>query len=371
MVSPGDRVKFLNDTGGGIVKEFRDSKIAIVLIDDGFEVPVLISELIYAGDAKGRLSADQPRGRDEKPESGQQTVKLSDISGGGSVDDSILRGVIYENNKLVDSGARSPGRADRNILIGLLEGEAGKNLEAWLINDSRFSVFYTVLKKEESACLNLMTGHIEPDTKIRIGRFSREEVNRFPEIRVQALFYMKGLYHPVSPAQADLEIDPVSIWSEGALTTNDFFDEPALIIHLISDSRDRETQKIREQEVGRLSYKREDSHPPADSFRGKPGVKKDDPLVEEVDLHIEELVEDHKGLSGREVLDLQMARFTTALEGALRGKTKRVVFIHGIGNGKLKFEIRKALDNKYSRLQYQDASFQEYGYGATLVIIRK
>jgi len=94
-------------------------------------------------------------------------------------------------------------------------------------------------------------------------------------------------------------------------------------------------------------------------------------MLEEVDLHIEELIDDHSALSGREVLDIQMARFATALEGAIRGTTKRIVFIHGIGNGKLKYEIRKTLDKKYPKLIYQDASFKEYGYGATMVIVRR
>jgi dsDNA-specific endonuclease/ATPase MutS2 len=65
-----------------------------------------------------------------------------------------------------------------------------------------------------------------------------------------------------------------------------------------------------------------------------------------------------------------MSRFTIALDGAVRSKTKKIVFIHGIGNGKLKYEIRKTLDSKYSRLKYQDASFKEYGYGATMVILK-
>ncbi|MFP4019887.1 MAG: Smr/MutS family protein [Bacteroidales bacterium] len=48
-----------------------------------------------------------------------------------------------------------------------------------------------------------------------------------------------------------------------------------------------------------------------------------------------------------------------------------MVFIHGVGNGRLRYELRKSLDKDYPDLDYQDASFQEYGYGATLVFLRK
>ena len=69
-------------------------------------------------------------------------------------------------------------------------------------------------------------------------------------------------------------------------------------------------------------------------------------------------------------MDIQISRFTIALDGAIRGKTKKIVFIHGVGNGKLKYEIRKTLDSKYPKLRYQDASFKEYGYGATMVMLK-
>ena len=87
-------------------------------------------------------------------------------------------------------------------------------------------------------------------------------------------------------------------------------------------------------------------------------------------LHIQELADDFANLSNAEILDIQMSRFTTALDGGIIAGTRRIVFIHGIGNGRLKHEILKTLDRKYPKLRYQDASFKEYGYGATMVIIK-
>ncbi|MBN2261553.1 MAG: Smr/MutS family protein, partial [Prolixibacteraceae bacterium] len=56
---------------------------------------------------------------------------------------------------------------------------------------------------------------------------------------------------------------------------------------------------------------------------------------------------------------------------AIKNRVKRVVFIHGVGNGVLKQEIAKRLSSKYARFQFQDASFKEYGFGATMVILRR
>ena len=89
----------------------------------------------------------------------------------------------------------------------------------------------------------------------------------------------------------------------------------------------------------------------------------------EIDLHIETLIDDHRNMDNGQILEIQLSRFRTSLETALLHKGNRIVFIHGVGNGKLKFELRKILDTEYKKVRYQDASFKEYGYGATMVLI--
>lgn len=51
-------------------------------------------------------------------------------------------------------------------------------------------------------------------------------------------------------------------------------------------------------------------------------------------------------------------------------KGQKIIFIHGKGEGVLRQAIIHELNYKYKHFQYQDASFQEYGYGATQVTIR-
>ncbi|TVR73265.1 MAG: DUF2027 domain-containing protein [Marinilabiliales bacterium] len=403
MISEGDRVKFLNDTGGGVVISLDDPKMAIVLIDEGFEVPVPVSELIpVPGESSGKYSSQNTGpGTGSRSGKGIPARDAFDVDGDqydedeeDKVDEVIQAAQGYEADPAdpadqVSSDYGSPpgkkkaevttadaeefgpgaGSAERNILGGLVEAKHGSELELWLINDSSLMVFYTLLRKDDPSWLNIASGNLDPETKIRVCTFSREEVNSFITLKFQALFYMEGIYDPVSPSQADLRLDPVDIYSDGSFTINDFFEENARILPVISDQYDREVRKAREQEISRLiAGKVETDSKDKDSRKKKTAA---DPLVEEVDLHIGELLEDHSSLSGKETLDIQMARFTTALEGALRGKTRRIVFIHGIGQGKLKYEIRKTLDKKYPKLRYQDASFKEYGYGATMIIIRK
>jgi dsDNA-specific endonuclease/ATPase MutS2 len=56
---------------------------------------------------------------------------------------------------------------------------------------------------------------------------------------------------------------------------------------------------------------------------------------------------------------------------AIKNHAKRIVFIHGVGQGVLKQEVTNLLKRKFKKYYFQDASFKEYGYGATMVILRK
>ncbi len=92
---------------------------------------------------------------------------------------------------------------------------------------------------------------------------------------------------------------------------------------------------------------------------------KSNPL--EVDLHIHELVSSEKGMSNFEMLSIQLNTAKNKLDMAIKNRHQRIVFIHGVGEGKLKLELYK-LFKKYP-IEYYDASYQKYGYGATEVYI--
>ena len=45
-VKIGDKVRFINAKGGGIVRRFQSKNVVLVEEDDGFETPILISEVV-------------------------------------------------------------------------------------------------------------------------------------------------------------------------------------------------------------------------------------------------------------------------------------------------------------------------------------
>ena len=87
----------------------------------------------------------------------------------------------------------------------------------------------------------------------------------------------------------------------------------------------------------------------------------------EIDLHAAEVLETTAGMQPKDILDYQLDIFRKAMEEHKQERGRKLVFIHGKGNGVLRNAIVAALKREYKTCTFQDASFQEYGYGATLV----
>ena len=88
----------------------------------------------------------------------------------------------------------------------------------------------------------------------------------------------------------------------------------------------------------------------------------------EVDLHIHQLTKSSRGMSNHEMLNLQIDTAKRPLDFAIRKRIQKIVFIHGVGEGVLKEEL-KYLFGRYDTIKYYDADYQKYGLGATEVYI--
>ena len=89
----------------------------------------------------------------------------------------------------------------------------------------------------------------------------------------------------------------------------------------------------------------------------------------EVDLHFHELVEDMSGLKDRVFLDVQLNHFERMMRIASEQRIRKIIFIHGVGEGVLRNQIRTRLDLYYPDCSARDANPREYGSGATEITL--
>jgi len=338
----GDKVKFLNDKGEGVIAAFSDKKTALVLSDDGFEIPYLIKELLKI--------------EDETPVTKYSNDAEDDIDE-MSVNQASIDEKIEENDDPVE---------DEEVVFAVQLLPQSTKLISYLINSSSYHLYYTVSEIKEGENLIFSHGLLEPDTKVRLGRLFPANINENMNLRASMIFFGTSFYRHLSPVQKKINLDLQEILNGHLLKENDYFDEESAV-YTVYDFNKVEEVPFQNKVVNKEQLIRETETP----LTTTPIIEKPKKSgnLEEVDLHIEAITDDYKDLSNGEILDIQMSRFKTSLETAIIHKTKKIVFIHGLGNGRLKLRIRRAIEQEYPRLRYQDASFKEYGYGATLVII--
>ena len=89
------------------------------------------------------------------------------------------------------------------------------------------------------------------------------------------------------------------------------------------------------------------------------------PHITEIDLHSNEILSDTSRMTAGQILNYQLNHFISELDNAIARKEKKIIFIHGKGEGVLREEIRRILLSH--ELVFYDAPFRFYGGGATLV----
>ena len=329
----GDKVKFLNDTGGGVISKVIDPERVLVRIEDGFEVPVRLNELI--------------------PDISQKT-------------DVFLSEKVETESPPPKEKPATEQKNSGQVYLAFTHAANPRHLNMHLINDTNYHIYYIIGLRKLDQHLFKYSGSLENNTKIALGNFKISKTDEQTFFSVQYIGYKSGYYHPFVPVSQIIEIDTQQIADQQYESENDFFDKPAALFPVDMNSAQNSKFQDRSVDFAGKELMVEKIKPLATK---KLQENSKPPEIMEVDLHIHEIVEDESGLTDGEILDIQLRRFEMALETALHGNVRKIVFIHGVGQGKLKYEISKILNKKYPDLKYQDASFKEYGYGATMVLL--
>jgi hypothetical protein len=348
-IRPGDKVRFLNDVGGGLVTRV-EGKIVYVEDEIGFEVPMPANEIVVIerGEAATQPSSSSKEGQPvEQQSSPQEDPEMEE-------DD-----VAETDERHDDSNPR--------FYLAFLDGghQADKQMvDFHLVNDSNFYCLYLIVEMgEDGLARELYNGRIQPNTKESLDQLDASKLD--VSWHVQVVLYRKdkpfALFDPVNEV---MKIKAHKFFKDHAFKNNDFFYERAVLLPVIKNELERQMENLTKQETRKVLREKGEL-----TSSTPKTTKKSNPDIIEVDLHIHELLDDTRGLSNADMLKLQTDRFKEVMEENQKKKGQKIVFIHGLGNGTLKHEVRRLLNTRYKAHNFQDASFREYGYGATMVII--
>ena len=224
------------------------------------------------------------------------------------------------------------------------------------------------MSRTNNSWVSRYNGLIEPNTQVFLEEFAKDDLNALEQACVQFVAFKHNKpYTLKSSVSVEFRVDTVKFYKLHSFKENDYFDDDALVYYITKKDVPERDILISNEDIQRAIREKE---VPTRRPRIQKVVKKKEDDILEIDLHIHELIDTTAGMSNKEILDYQMDKFHEVMKEHINKRRKRIVFIHGKGDGVLKKEIYNAVRKNYKKVDCQDASFQEYGYGATMIFIR-
>jgi len=353
----GDKVKFLDENGGGVISKIISPKLVNVIIDDGFEIPVLAGELIRIEEEapfdspkhmfREDFHAEVEPQEYHAPEGGGNSLRLMNNPSLGTVEPGIYLAFIPEDQKW--------------LITGLLD--------VYLVNHTGYDILYSLfIEKKDGRFLGFDYGSAEPESMVLLESIEREKLEKWEKGVVQVLYHTDRDNRVLSPGTSGFKNKLPRFYQENHYHESAIIDGKSILVSLLPLAAQVSVMAndvpVKDVDVpGKVAAATEvkpehiiDKH-------------KTSPREAVVDLHVEELLEDHSGMDNSQILRTQVNYFTRCLENAMVNNLSKVTFIHGVGAGVLKTAIKEIL-KEYPNVEIRDASMAQFGYGALDVLIK-
>lgn len=381
MAKVGDTVRYLNSTGGGKIVKIVGNMAYVD--EDGFETPVLLKEIVVVMPAghqektgsSANLMFDQKAfdaGKETDLKESKQEIKKE------TIDEALpLEETTYGENLNV-SLAFEPQDIKRL---------SSTSFSAVLVNDSNYYLYFTFLTRsdDDKGWQTNYSGIVEPNLLVDLAVFSHDELPCLERIAFQCIAFKKdkpfALKTPISISQ---KIDLTKFYKLHCFRNGVYFNSPVLEFPLIKDDVPSKALKISKSELEDALMSAPKDKDVAKQLSSKFKVDKNNhnkkseqqtanpnkllPLIE-IDLHINQLLDSTAGMNNSDMLNYQLDIVRKTMNEHSRRKGQKIVFIHGKGEGVLRKAVLELLKKEYAKAELQDASFREYGFGATLVTI--
>lgn len=307
---------FVNDKLTGTVKRVIDKRQVLLLLDDGFEIPASTNELVV-------------------------TERIGGIGPPPAADDKTIIAEVADTSD--------------KLYFGAVAEDTGKGyvVKMYLVNTKSQLAIFSLLQTTGGFIKGIAHGSMEPSRAMKIATIPLIEVSEYRNMLLQVMYYPGSANFTdtvPAPQQYPFTLKPVALLKEQSLIP--VINQRGLLLNL-SD--------LHLTKGGNAA-----TVPKANLASAKPEA-----IPDIIDLHLEELTETPKKLVPQEALDLQIRVFNNFLDKAIARDMDSITFIHGVGQGRLKQEIRKVLGlNPYIQ-GFDDADHKKFGYGATIVFLKK
>lgn len=313
FMNVGDKVRLLHGKESGVVVAIKGAIVEIE-IEEGFTIPVSKSEVVVVSPEESK--------RFQKEESPKESSKTY--------------------------SAHSEVKATKGIYWAFVALNDQK-FTVYCINNTDWDLPFSISTEKQG----IVAGYLQSKTSVRVQEVSLAHLESWGTYIVQFLYFLRGNFEPKEPFIKKIKFR--------ANQFKNLQDVPILNKkgYLFQIDKEEETPKIDVADITAQMFEK--------STKATLVVEKPAP---EVDLHIEVLAPQHTFSTPDEILKYQLEKFEKALDSAIATGMNEIVFIHGVGNGTLKYEIQKKVSKHPMVDFYKDAQKSKFGYGATYVKLK-
>lgn len=357
MAKVGDRVRFLNSVGGGIIRRI-EGNIAYV-DDDGFETPTLLRECVVVA----------------SPEVTEKKVALTqdEIIPAVKPQTATGKSAPVPSPELVVE--ETPGGEKLNVVLAYEPNDIkhlnSSTFDTYLVNDSNYYLYFTYLSRPDNAdgWTTRYAGVVEPNIQVFLEEIAGSDLPSMDRIALQIIAFKSDREFKLkSPVAIETSLDTTKFFKLHCFRSNPYFDKEVIAIDIVTNDVPRQRMVLDSSQLEKgIKAKKAIDRPVKRPVKKQTQSRHGDRI--EVDLHINELVDTTAGMSPADILNLQIDEFRKVMDANLKNKGQKIVFIHGKGEGVLRAALMKELNHRYKGHDVQDASFREFGFGATQVTI--
>ncbi|MEM6269278.1 MAG: Smr/MutS family protein [Bacteroidota bacterium] len=313
----GQRVRFLHEQGEGIVQRILSNNRLEVLVDDFLELEMGTDEVVHIHAQEEIL-----RRPDEEDEPAAKVL--------------------------------IPQVSDRQPPSLVLARNADRDYELWLLNPGGSEMHFNVFLKTRNKYRGLNSAICAPRDKFFIAKISTQDFHNAQQIYVQVLPFPIGEFvKPVPPFVLQISIK-TQVFNRKAESVPELGLEGYEFI--LEETADPLLEAIDRASTQDSNFRI--------TRKGKGGGAS---APQVVDLHIEKLVDNPARLNSPTMLNIQLEHFERKLTDANLHHARSIVFIHGVGSGKLKREMKQRLAEYDFVSHFRAADPVLYGNGATVV----
>ncbi len=209
----GDKVLFLNEKGGGVVTRVVDEEIVHVSIDEGFEIPYAVGDLIKTGhDDHDGPAGVASHGTGTTPGDHRHSPLKMLAHQAGSIPKGLYLAMVPRNQDQVLASA----------------------MDFYLVNHTGYEVSFGLFVNRSGHYQGVASGAIGPSAKRHVGKVERAEIEEWNHSLLQAVFFQEGKTEVIPPLSTHIVFKPVKIYKEESFAFNPLLHQKVLMVKVHS-----------------------------------------------------------------------------------------------------------------------------------------